>query len=291
MIRRIQYKDIDFSSYERVIDHSVQKNFYAKKEILDQLSNSWEILVLGDYDYIMPIPFRKKYGLKVVIMPLFCQQLGIFGAEKNPNIEQQFLNYFRQNYRILYYAFNYHNAFETSLTCKKNYFIPNIDYALLRKRYFKGRKSTVKVAQHLQYREIRLQDEINFISAHFKGLQKKNDLDNFFKYLSFLEKQKKLKIMGSYLENQLTNVAILVENGDSLALLGLINDEKYRQENGASFLIDRILKENIEVKSFDFMGSIIRGIEVFFKSFGADLQEYPVIENRKIDLVKNIFKK
>ena len=291
MIRRIQYKDINFSQYEKCIGNSVQKNFYAKKEVLDQLSNSWEILVHGDYDSIMPIPFRKKYGFKIVIMPLFCQQLGIFGAEKNPDIEQQFLNYFRRNYRILYYAFNYHNAFKTSLVCKKNYFIPNIDYNLLRKRYFKGRKSTVKVAQHLQYKEIRLQDEISFIRTHFKGLQKESDLEKFFEYLAFLEKEKQLKIVGSYLENQLTNAAILVENRDSLALLGLINDEKYRQDNGASFLIDRILKENIHVKSFDFMGSIIRGIEVFFKSFGADLQEYAVIENRKIDLIKNIFRK
>ncbi|MGZ5189079.1 MAG: hypothetical protein ACXWB5_06570, partial [Kaistella sp.] len=61
--------------------------------------------------------------------------------------------------------------------------------------------------------------------------------------------------------------------------------------NGASFLIDRILKEHIEEKYFDFMGGSIRGIEVFFKSFGSSLQQYPVIENSKKDLLINFFRK
>ena len=291
MIKRILYQNIDFSKYEICIENSVQKNFYAQKEILDHLCDSWELLILGDYESVMPIPIRKKYGVKVVIMPLFCQQLGVFSSQTHPSKEQEFLKFLTGNYQVAYYAFNHQNIFADSLKLRKNYFIEKIEYSLLRKGYFKGRKSTVKVAQYLQFKEISLATESNFIQNNFKGLEKKGDLAKFFDYLNFLEVNNLLRIFASYKENTITNAAIIISQDDSFSLLGLINHEDFKKDNGASFLIDKILKDYIQEKSFNFMGSSIRGIEVFFKSFGSQLQEYAVVENSKLDLVKNIFKK
>lgn len=291
MIRRVTYQEIDFEKYNRCIETSIQKNFYAKKETLDFLSKNWELLVYGDYEAVMPIPFVKKAFVKIVIMPLFCQQLGVFGKE-NWEINQLFLDFFHQNYNILHYAFNFHNKFENQLVTRKNFIIPVQEYAFLRrKKYFKGRKSTVKTAQYLEFREVFSHGHIlEFIKNNFKGLEKESDLEFFMKYLFFLEKSKQLKMFGSFFENQLTNITILIDDDNSYSLLGLINNEQFKEHNGASFLIDRILQENIEKKTFNFMGGSIRGIEVFFKSFGADLQEYQVIQYSKKDIVKNWLK-
>ena len=291
MIRKLKNRDIDFSKYKNCLENSVQKNFYAKKEILDALCEDWELLVHGDYEFIMPIPIRKKLGLKIVVMPLFCQQLGIFGPKKNPEIEEIFLQYFLKNYKVLFYSFNYHNSFTEEFKIKKNYFIPKTDYSLLRKSYFKGRKSTVKTAQYLDFKEVKLNEVSDFIRKNFKGLEKENDLNKLFEYLHFLNSENKLKLCGSFKEENLTNVAILINDDDCFALLGLVNNEKFRQDNGASFLIDCILKDHIQDLSFNFMGGTIRGLEVFFKSFGAELQEYAIIERSKKDLIKNFLKK
>ena len=291
MIRKLKNRDIDFSKYKNCLENSVQKNFYAKKEILDALSEDWELLVYGDYEFIMPIPIRKKLGLKIVVMPLFCQQLGIFGPKKNPEIEEIFLQYFLKNYKVLFYSFNYHNSFKEEFKIKKNYFIPKTEYSLLRKNYFKGRKSTVKTAQYLDFKEVKLNEVSDFIRKNFKGLEKENDLNKLFEYLHFLNSENKLKLCGSFKEENLTNVAILINDDECFALLGLVNNEKFRQDNGASFLIDCILKDHIQDLSFNFMGGTIRGLEVFFKSFGAELQEYAIIERSKKDLIKNFLKK
>lgn len=291
MIRKLKNKDIDFSKYQNCLENSIQKNFYAKKEILDALCEDWELLVFDDYEFIMPIPIRKKLGLKIVVMPLFCQQLGIFGPKKNPEIEEEFLKYFLKNYKILFYSFNYHNSFTEEFKIKKNYFIPKKDYSLLRKNYFKGRKSTVKTAQYLNFKEVKLNEVSDFIRKNFKGLEKENDLNKLFEYLHFLNSDNKLKLCGSFKEENLTNVAILINDDECFALLGLVNNEKFRRDNGASFLIDCILKDHIQDLSFNFMGGTIRGLEVFFKSFGAELQEYAIIERSKKDLIKNFFKK
>lgn len=291
MIRKVKNKDIDFSKYQQCIENSVQRNFYAKKEILNALCEDWELLVLDDYQYVMPIPIRKKIGLKIVVMPLFCQQLGIFGEKKDEKIEEEFLQYFQNNYRILFYSFNAQNSFSENFKTKKNYFIPKTEYSLLRKNYFKGRKSTVKTAQYLDFKEVELKNVSDFIRRNFKGLEKEKDVDKLFEYLHFLNAANKLRLCGSFKKEFLTNVAILIDDDNCFALLGLVNDEKYRADNGASFLIDRILKDHIQEKSFNFMGGTIRGLEVFFKSFGAELQEYSIIERTKKDLIKNFLKK
>ncbi|UFK97985.1 hypothetical protein [Kaistella faecalis] len=291
MIKRLNYQQIDFEKYQHCIETSLQRNFYAKKEILDTLCEEWELLVSGDYDYIMPVPLKKKYGFHFVLMPLFCQQLGVFSKTVNREMEQQFLTFLKRNYRVFSYYFNHQNTFNQDLKVKKNYFIECTEYSVLRKNYFKGRKSTVKTAQYLDFKEVGLAETFGFINDNFKGLKKKSDFQKFLGYLKFLETKKMLRIFGAFKDNQLTSLAIMICEGDAFSLLGLVNDENYRLDNGASYLIDRILKENIHQKSFDFMGGSIRGIEVFFKSFGSVLQEYPVLENTKKDLLLNILRK
>lgn len=292
MINKVEYKDIDFEKYNHCIENSVQKNFYCKKEMLDFLCKNWELLVYGDYQAVMPVPFTKRIMLRLANMPLFCQQLGIFSKEDDIFVNQKFLDFFKKNYLIVNYQFNFNNHFETTLTTKKNYIIPVQEYAFLRrKKYFKGRKSTVKTAQYLDFREVFKDTYIlDFIKNNFKGLQKEKDMDLFIQYLFFLEKSGKLRMFGSYYEENLTNLAILIDDGDCYSLLGLLNNEEFKSHNGASFLIDSILKTNIETKAFNFMGGSIRGIEVFFKSFGSDLQEYQVIQNSKKDIVRNWLK-
>ncbi|KMQ72589.1 hypothetical protein [Chryseobacterium koreense] len=291
MINKLKYHEIDFQKYSHCIENSVQKNFHARMEILDELCEKWELLIFEDYRFVMPVPIKEKFGFRFVVMPLFCQQLGIFGPEKNPVIEQKFLDYLQKHFRILTYSFNFQNSFDSKLKTKKNYWIQPTEYLQLRKHYFKGRKSTVKTAQYLHFKEFPLSQNIDFINNNFKGLDKKNDQEKFLRFLHFLDERKILRIFGSCKDSDLTNLAIVIEEETNFSLLGLINDERFRDDNGASFLIDRILKEHISEKSFSFMGGNIRGIEVFFKSFGSQLQEYAVIENSVKDLMAHFFKK
>jgi hypothetical protein len=282
MIRRLKYQEIDFERYTQCLENSEQRNWYAKKEVLDELSGNWELLVYGNYEAILPVPLKKKIRINFVIMPLFCQQLGIFSNKDNIEINDQFLKFLRKNYKVFLYTFNQKNSFSENLEKKKNYSIPISDYVILhRKKYFKGRKSTTKCAQHLIYKEIEMNSEhISFIENNFKGLTKQSDIEKFKRYLNFLYENNSLKLCGAYLEEKLINVAVLVSENHELSLLALINDENYKNENGPSFLIDKILNYYIHEKTFNFMGSNIRGIEVFFKSFGGELQEYGYLESK-----------
>lgn len=282
MIRKIKYNEIDFRKYSECLERSEQRNWYARKEVLDELSGNWHILVYGDYEAVMPVNIKIKFGVKLVHMPLFCQQLGVFSHTDDPEMNGEFLRFLKRNYQVFFYSFNHKNMFSADLEKRKNYIIPVSDYATLRRKgYFKGRKSTVKCAQHLLYKEITAGDDcIGFIEKNFKGLPKKSDFKKFKSYLRFLSLDGSLKLCGAYSGETLINLAVLVSEPEQLSLLALINDEAYKDEDGASFLIDRILNLYIGERSFDFMGSNIRGIEIFFKSFGAELHDYSFVENK-----------
>ena len=293
MIRRVRYKDIDFKKYVACVDLSSQRNFYAKKEILDFLTkNSWELLVEGDYEAVMPIPVKKKFGFSYVYMPLFCQQLGIFSLQFDANVEEQFLKEFEKNYKIQGYFFNEKNTLKSHLEVRKNYIIHPTEYALLRKKYFKGRKSTVKSAQNFSLQKVSFDERIKaFICENFKGLSSKEEVQKYIDYLQFLDSKKLLLLYGATDEIlELCNVALLISTKEELSLLGLINKEKYLKKNGASFLIDQIIQKHIPTKSLNMMGGSIRGIEVFFKSFGADCHEYPFIYQSKFDFLRSFLK-
>lgn len=282
MIRRLKYNEIDFKKYTECLENSEQRNWYANKEVLDELSGNWQLLVYGDYEAVMPVPLKKKLGFNFVLMPLFCQQLGIFSKKDDRKINTEFLNFVKKSSKVFLYSFNQKNDFGEILEKKKNYIISISDYVILRrKKYFKGRKSTAKCAQHLFYKEINLNaDSINFIENNYKGIPKRSDYEKFLRYLEFLNKNGFLKLCGAYLEEKLINLAVVISEKEQLSLLALINDESFKNENGPSFLIDKILENYIHEKTFNFMGSNIRGIEVFFKSFGAELQEYSYLESK-----------
>ncbi len=290
MIQKINYQNIDWEKYNACLQQSVQRNFYAQKEILDFLCKQWEILVFGDYEAIMPIPIVKKWGIRIVHMPLFCQQLGVFSRKENSSLNDDFYYFLNKNYAVHYYAFNADNCFSTELQKRNNYQISLVDYSFLRKKYFKGRKSTVKSAQHLQMKQVELNDETQkFIGENFKGLDKETDQNLFQNYLILLQEKKLLQLFGSFLGAELTNLAITIFTPNQISLLGLINKTEFRKENGASFLIDRLLQKHISEKSFNFMGGSIRGQEVFFKSFGAKNLEYPIIKNTYLKVITKFF--
>jgi hypothetical protein len=57
---------------------------YGLFEYLNAVCESqWDALIYNDYEAIFPLPFKKKFGIKYLVQPVFCQQLGAFGSNVN----------------------------------------------------------------------------------------------------------------------------------------------------------------------------------------------------------------
>ena len=76
MIRFVNRNQIDVEKYNYCIEKAIQSRIYAYAWYLDIVADNWSVLVLDDYDAVMPLPWKIKYGIKYITQPFFTQQLG-----------------------------------------------------------------------------------------------------------------------------------------------------------------------------------------------------------------------
>ncbi|MEY8759996.1 hypothetical protein [Chryseobacterium tongliaoense] len=292
MIRRLQYNEIDFKKYTECLEKSEQRKYSASRSFLDVTSNKhWELLVYNDYEAVMPVPYVKKYGFKIVHSPMLCQQLGIFSEKDDPGINEIFLEFLQKNYLIRVYKFNDANQFQSSLPQRKNFLIFLGSYEKVSARYSPKRKRKLRLNQDViknsEIKSISFSEAKGFIEANILGADKDDDIEGFIHIFEKFYELKSLEFLAFYYQNTLINLIVTYNDSRTVALLGTFNDKEYVKISGASALIDRSIKENIETKIFDFEGGELPNIEEFFRGFRPELKPYAVLENSMKILIQN----
>ncbi|KAB1232225.1 hypothetical protein [Chryseobacterium viscerum] len=292
MIRRLKYHEIDFVKYAQCLENSEQRKYSATKDFLDTTSTMpWEILVYKDYKAVMPVPFVRKYGVKIVHNPKLCQQLGVFSDKDDVDLNEAFLAFLEKNYMIRAYPFNDVNQLRTKIRIKKNFLLYPDSYETVYANYSPKRKRKLRlneeVLQESEIQTISYDNAKAFIEANTIGLSKDHDLSEFMRIFESFHKLDYLKFTAFYYQSKIVNIIATYTDCNMVALLGNFNDKDYVKLSGASVLIDHLIKENIETHIFDFEGGELPNIEEFFRGFRPELRPYGIIENSK----KNLFKK
>lgn len=295
MIKRLKYEEVDWQKYQNCLEQSEQYIFFAEKKYLDiLLHQNWEILVDNDYEAVMPIPLAKKWGFTFVVMPLQTQQLGVFSEKDTPELNESFLAFFQQNYKVFYYAFNAKNEFTTLLKTRKNYKLFAEDYENIKKKYSIHRRRNVRITDVLQDKiEFTEADNLNHSESFFtenvigftNSSLKKRAFENMKNFLS----QNLLNVYELYFDGKLASQAYLIESEKEDFLVNFINDKKFSKYNLSSIILDQIFRKNIKKKDFNFHGSNISEIAEFYRRFGATEENYAFVESSKIQLLKSYF--
>ncbi|MCD1117307.1 hypothetical protein [Chryseobacterium turcicum] len=293
MIRRLKYNEIDFEKYTQCLENSAQRKYSAAKQFLDISSDKkWELLVYGDYEAVMPVPYVFKSGIKIVHNPMLCQQLGVFSKEDNVEINEQFLGFLEKNYLIRIYSFNEFNHFKTSLKSKKNYLILPNDYETVYSKYSPKRKRKLRLDEEIvknsEIKNISFSQAESFIKENFLGADKEEDVEFFMNIFKNMYEANCLNFSAFYLNQRVINIIVMYVDDFNAALLGTFNDKESVKVSGASVLIDKYIKENIQTKIFDFEGSELPNVEEFFRGFRPELRPYHLIEYSKKDIIKKL---
>lgn len=293
MIRRLKYNEIDFEKYTQCLENSAQRKYSAAKQFLDISSDKkWELLVYGDYEAVMPVPYVFKSGIKIVHNPMLCQQLGVFSKEDNVEINEQFLGFLEKNYLIRIYSFNEFNHFKTSLKSKKNYLILPNDYETVYSKYSPKRKRKLRLDEEIvknsEIKNISFSQAESFIKENFLGADKEEDVEFFMNIFKNMYEANCLSFSAFYLNQKILNIIVMYVDDFNAALLGTFNDKESVKVSGASVLIDNYIKENIQTKIFDFEGSELPNVEEFFRGFRPELRPYHLIEYSKKNIIKKL---
>ena len=296
MIKRLKYEEVDWQKYQNCLEQSEQKIYSAEKKYLDVTSGkNWEVLVLNDYEAIMPVTYVKKFGFKIVVNPKLTQQLGVFSETDTCEINEKFLEFLQKKYNVWYYAFNEKNVFFTPLKKRKNFILePNVYEEIYRKyspkrkrklRLNKGVKEFSEINDRVEFEEAEKFIILNMIGT--KNIKETN------KYLEVIKRFNELNVIdfhGFYYKSQLINLVAIYQEKYTSVLLGTYNMKNFVKLNGASNLIDFAIKKNVETKIFDFEGGDLPNMEEYFRGFRAEYKTYPIIKNSKWFIVKKAMK-
>ncbi|MBD8081679.1 hypothetical protein [Chryseobacterium caseinilyticum] len=296
MIRKLKYHEIDFEKYSQCIENSAQRKYSATKQFLDLTSGKkWEVLVYGDYEAMMPVPYVMKLGFKIVQNPRLCQQLGIYSKLDEKKINDSFFNFLSKKYIVRYYSFNDSNEFSFQLNFRKNYLILPDSYENVYSKFSPKRKRKLRtdpeVQKDMMIRKISFKDSELFIRNTLKGADKANDIAEYISLFEILYSNDCLFFEALYYQNEIINIIAVYTDENTAVLLGTFNHQDYIKLSGASILIDKVLKETVEHKIFDFEGGNLPNLDEFFRGFRPEMKPYFYISNNVKDLIRATIKK
>ena len=279
MIHLIERKDLDVDKYDACIADSVQSRIYAFSWYLDVVTDNWDILILNDYEAVMPLPWKQKYFLKYITQPFFCQQLGVFSKEPiTVKLQEKMIHSIPKKFVKTTINFNSDNFFTFKMKSKNNYLlkIENV-YAENYKKFNNNRKRDLKkaISSGLYFEE-------NISIKEFYDFYLLND-KNYLNHLSMQEVlQNILKLNTSVVhcygiksKTDLIASVILLNGGKRITYLVPVCSALGKKKGAATLLVAEIIKKYKD-KILDFEGAMIPGVAKFYESFGAEIERYNV---------------
>lgn len=300
----LEHADIDLAKWDACIRQAHNSLIYAQSSYLDLMASNWNGIILGNYEAVMPLPWRKKYGIGYLYQPAFTQQGGVFSNHQVPgDLVEAFLRLAYQKFAFAEIALNYANP-----VVQESFYTP-----VYRNNYV--------AALQQQNQTGSLGDE-NYIQKRIRRSQKNN-----LQYTSSSNIQQAITIYKTLYHDRMflhpvdylnfqklctappAGIEIITrhvydENEKLLAIALLLKDE-YRIYNLLScllpegkkllanyFLYNAVMEEFKDTNLlFDFEGSDEAGIAFFYKKFSATNQPYPYIKFNRLPTFIQLFKK
>jgi len=286
-IFHLAHDEIDKKKWDERIAHSGNGLIYATSVYLDYMSTGWQALVTEDYDYIMPLPVSNKLGIRRIMQPAFCQQLGIFSDKKiDEHITRSFITKAGNNCDQLELFLNSGNHLPEARP-RKN-LILNLNHPFEEiKRKFRKDLITKSIAAKIIY----LPATISEVIALYKQMVlpknlhlKKSDLNHFNELCKVFDAENKVmcrKVVDK--EMNILSAAIFLKDDKRVYYLMSANNESGRKHDANAFLLHEMIREVASTaRLFDFEGSQIPGVRFFFQKFSPEEEIYPQVSINRL---------
>lgn len=279
---------IDRQQWDDCIQNSNSPLIYAHTYYLDHMADNWSGIAVNGYEAVMPVPWKKKFGIRYCYDVPFIQQLGIFSAS-NTNYEALFLQQLFSFCKYGDHNFNYSNNVKAN--SKTNCIIDlSSGYENIFNNYKDDLVNNIKKASKQELVYTKSSDYKNAIDIYKTTYGNRltntieTDYKNFETLCDHLHQQEKLLVRSvTNTSNKLLSVALFIK--DDHRIYNIMNStfEAGRKTEANHFLLDQVIKEFAGSNLiFDFEGSDIPGIKSFYEKFGAINQPYYSLHFNKL---------
>jgi len=289
-LQYLRRDEVDTVKWDQCIDKAPNGLIYAFSFYLDHMAPGWSALVLDDYEAVMPLPWRRKWGIKYLYRPAFVQQLGIFSnATLTSEIENSFLTVLPHHFQFAEQFLNYAHGGDTRRP-HSNFILPlQASYEQLQQNYKDDLVKNLKRAARfsLVYSAAKDYKKTLLAFAELYGHRMPHvtdaDYKNWEKIFSFLDEQNRVIVRTVSENEQVLSSALLMRNKERLYLMVSVTGDKGRSTGANHFLIDRLIAEYAQSGLIlDFEGSDLAGVAHFYKNFGSIDQPYSFYRFNKL---------
>ncbi len=296
----VENSNIDKIKWDHLLANYPNPFPYSQSWYLDIVSPNWKALIVNDYDFVLPLPHRKKWSFSYVYPPEFTQQLGVFGKSlASPAIIEEIIEKVSNDFSFLEFNLNQDNkpSFSHSrikYKKRKNFELDlSYDYDELLKNFHKNTQRNIKkaISSGLEMKEAENTDLIisTFFENKAKELKGKKINSSLLGNLCAAGKEK--NVIDSYhiykKDTFLGGAIFLNFQNRKVFLFSSINADG-RKNRAMFFLINRVIELNAKQNIIlDFEGSDNSELANFYHRFGAKEKLYlHVVINRLPLLLK-----
>lgn len=275
---------IERSKWNHCVNESENGLIYSRYEYLNYMCDNWHGLVINNYETVMALPWRKKFGTRYLYQPAFTQQLGLIGNNYAASDAVMASVWSFVKYGDL--LFNYLNkdlAEKVKVVKRINLVIDlSAKYDAISSRYKKDLVANLRKAKK-ENLHISKEENIPIAISMYKELyrQRMRNLsdDDYLKFQSLcalLQKDRMCftrKVEDAH--GHLLAIGLFLK--DSKRIYNLMNTttENGRATEANHFLLDEVIREfSGQNLLFDFEGSDLPGVKSFYEKFGVVEQPY-----------------
>jgi hypothetical protein len=292
---------IDDVKWNQTVKASPGAVIYGLTLTLDLLGGSWSALVAGDYNYILPLPNKKKFGIRYLYTPSFIQRLDVFGKDCTEEIRLLFLNALTRYYTYadIDLAFSYPQTGWSS-RARVNYVLPLQDsYDLIAGAYQEEATRSLRKANSRNCRFAGNVSPNDVIALYRKTYGQKaatTDADYSAMLAYAGEAGRTGNLVSCGVENKETGALFFaamffVYEKRIYYLLGAPT-QSGRAARAGYFMIDSIIRRYAGGEMMlDFEGSDIPGVAAFYQKFSPQTEIYYHLHYNALPLPFRWFKK
>lgn len=277
--------ELDPHKWDSCVFGAGNGRLFAAYDYLSHMAPCWSGLVLDDYQAVLPLIHKRKFGISYLATLPFINQLGLIGTL---NAEFDIAPVLRTVHQFAKYGdicFNHTNGrfMETYGRPRPNFELAlNRDHAHIFNHYHKGLRKhlrQIKDGRQLFFAPANPSEVIDHYQAFLKqkaGIQLSDDFNRL-----------RALVDTDFGKRHFFPYKVTGDNGHVL-LYGLYGKDRYRiykfmttttpegrKANAAAFALDYLIaRYALSDRTLDFMGSALEGVRSFIESFGAVNQPY-----------------
>ena len=287
MLKYVENKNINREKWDSLIANSVNGFVYSTSSYLDIVCDSWDALIYDDYEIVMPLPVKKKYGIKYITQPNFSQQLGIIYIDKpEDDVISKFTVFLKNSFLYFALNLNFDNKINSLKFIDKTNLVLDLNnsFDVISRGFSKNTKRNINKSKKEEFTISINKESKSFTNFFVSNLTEKvpeqtiNILNNILDYSFDNEIGEVYSVLK---DDELLASVFILKSFNRYIYLAATSSNKGKELRAMFYLLNYFIENNCNSNTIlDFEGSDVEGVKRFYKGFNAKEQNY-----------KHIFKK